>query len=321
LKGQLGWKSWEDLVTEEVPEAEFLLSPYIPKEGKVFMFGGTSIGKSPLCWTIAFCIAEGVPFFGLPTKKTEVLFIELDSTETSTRRRLKKFPSEPPKGVKFLFLKGLNVAAPHRAHMEVIQRAIQEFNPGLIVVNTLRKAHSMDDKSSDTVKIVYDWFDLMFPGKAILFVHHEKKAIVDPEARAGQVDREKFSGSAAWMNDAQVGLHLRGKAPLELWHVKSQETELYRPLPLSLAKDGTTLSCPAFQEHQTIQAFLEENPSMLAREQDWKLSKLLNVSVRTAQRRKAQYRSGDWSMEKFLTAEAAPEDANLDAPGENERRG
>jgi hypothetical protein len=274
-----------------------LLNPYIPKEGKVLLFGTTSIGKSPLMWTMAFCVAEGVPFFGLPVQQTNVLFIELDSSRVGTKRRLKKRPELATENVGFIFLPGLNIPNVDKKHFEEIQAGLRDLDPGLIIVNSLRKCHSLDDKDSATTKIVYEWFDRVFPGRAVLICHHERKSPVNAKDREGGVDRENFSGSAAWSNDAQVTLHLRShggdkKANLALWHVKSQETEMYQPLPLKLHRDGTRLSCHLFEECEQIRMMLQDYPSLTAKAKDYKIAGMLDCSVRTARRRRALVEGG-----------------------------
>lgn len=284
-------KSWKTLFESPHVEGEFLLYPYIPREGKTLLFGVTSVGKSPLTFNMAYCIGEGLPFFGLPVTQAKVYYMELDSTEPATTRRIKKFSLPPSENVQFSFFSGLNIPAPRRQDVEEIMTTIREHDPGLIIVNTLRKAHDDDDKSSETSKRVYEWFDRMFPKKALLFVHHERKSPVDVKSREGLVDRERFSGSNAWMNDAQVAVHLRrddSNGSVSLWHVKSQETELYRPLPLKLQQDGSHFKCPLFEELQVIQDILGQNPLAQARELDYKIGKALNVSERTARTRRTQ---------------------------------
>lgn len=276
--------TWDELVTQPDEEEEFLLRPYIPTEGLVLLYGTTSIGKSPLCWHIAYCVGEGVPFFGLPVKKGPVLFIEMDSTKRGSKKRLKKWGAEGVHGVTFCFLNGLKAERPDPKSSMKLMEAIRRTGPAgpsLVVVNSLRKAHGLDDKDSSTVKLVYDWFQMMFPRTAILFVHHETKAPKDP-AQAG-VLRERFSGSNAWLNDAQVGLHLRsgGGRKLQLWHVKSQESELYKPLPMELAKDGTHLSCPLLQEQQIVADVLA-TPGLSATQMDTLIASRLKCSERKA---------------------------------------
>lgn len=279
--------TWDELIQGEDEEEEFLLQPYIPKEGIVLLYGTTSLGKSPLCWQIAYCVGEGVPFFGLPVHRGKVLFIEMDSTRRGSRKRLKRWGVEGVSGVTFCFLQGLTAPHPTPAHSEKLMKAIRRCGPGgpdLIIINSLRKAHRLDDKDSSTVKLVYDWFQMMFPRKALLFVHHEKKA--PQKAEEGGVDRERFSGSNAWLNDAQVGLHLRrnggeAKANLALWHVKSQESELFKPLKLKLDGDGTHLSCPLFDEHQAALAVISD-PELSSRGKDAKIAQVLSCSERKA---------------------------------------
>lgn len=295
--------TWKDLVESEAPQADFVLDPYIPRSGITLLFGTTSIGKTPLVYSLCASISTGSPWFGLPTKQTPVLLIELDSTEHSTRRRLKKAKGPIPEDVHFCFLPCLNVPSPRPEHIEELQEILREVNPGLVIVNSLRKAHDLDDKDSRTVKLVYEWFVRFFAGRALMFIHHERKQNTNPDAV--EDSRERFSGAMNWLNDAQVGLHLRKfddglKANLRLHHIKSQETELYKPMPLYLYEDGTNLKCSKFDELAAVRELMLEHQDLGASEMDKKISKFLNVSDRTARSRRSLIEKGLFPGPSYL---------------------
>jgi len=277
--------TWKALIESDIPSTEFILEPYIPKMGKILLYGTTGIGKSAVSWDMAAKVASGEDFFGLPVKQTPVQFIEVDSTKYSTKRRLSRYQMGEMPNVTFNFLSGLNIPNVRPEHISELMETFQDIKPGLVIVNSLRKVHDMDDKDSKTVKIVYEWFDRMFPGVAILFIHHERKHSTNPDAV--NVQKETFSGAMNWLNDAQVGLHLKGskdqKATCKLHHVKSQETELYKPLPLFL-KDGANLSCWKYEEQKRLQELLLEGRS--ARFIDETLAREWNCSDRTARDRR-----------------------------------
>lgn len=288
---------WTTLATKAYPEPQFLLDPFIPTGGITFLYGDTSIGKSPLTWRIAECIATGTPFFGLPTTKGNVLYIELDTPELSIADRLKKFPS-PPENVWWLFSHPLSIPSISGHTKEEFQKAREELHPSLVIINTLRKVHDMDDKESRTPALVYGAFQKLFPGAALLFVHHTRKKALDPKLR--EVDKESFSGAKNWLNDAQTGLHLEvyrsrgGKENLRLYHRKSQVSETLRPLPLLLHQDGTTLTSPLYEEYERIYLLLNEHfeSSMKAGEMDLLLAKETGLGIGTCKKRRLDIEAG-----------------------------
>lgn len=261
------------------------------------MFGDTSIGKSPLTWSIAEAVATGRNFYGLPSRQGNVLYIELDTPELSIADRLKKFPS-PPENVWWLFSHPLSIPSITGQVKEEFQKAREELSPALVIINTLRKVHDMDDKESRTPALVYGAFQKFFPGSSLLFVHHTRKKSLDPKLR--EVDKESFSGAKNWLNDAQVGLHLEryrsrtGKENLRLYHRKSQVSETLRPLPLLLHHDGTTLTSPLYDEYAKVYGLLNEHydSSLRAGEMDQLLVKETGLGLGTVKKRRLDIEAG-----------------------------
>lgn len=255
-------------------------------------------------WNLASAVGSGSPFFGLPTEKTNVLFIELDSTDRGTAERLKKWRGPEPEGVYFLFLPSMSIPNVPNEQKLLIMNAIKDVNPGLIIISSLQKCHDLDSKEQRTVKLVYSFWDqICGPNRAYIFVHHERKKPADPKFWDG--DREKFSGSKGWFDSAQVAIQLKkhsdGKrANLQLVHHKSQESNLYKPLPLLLAPDGTHLTSYLFDELVTVSQFLQENSELLAVEKDKKLAKILSCSENTAKRRRLLIDSGKFPGTEWL---------------------
>lgn len=284
--------SWKDLITHNFPPGDFILNPYIPRSGKVLLYGGSSVGKTPLLWHMAACVSEGIPFFGLPTLQTPVLYIEMDSTERGTANRLRKATTLPPNQVEFVFIPGLDLPNPEPALAQLLLTTYQEIKPGLVIVSPLLKAHSLDDKDSATVRAVYGWFDKHMKDSAVVFIHHEKKHSTSPDAI--EIATERFSGNQNWFNLAQGAMQLQeaGIGNLKLHHRKGQETEKIQPLPLSLDPNGTDLTCPLFDELTKTKDWLDNNKHFPSAARDKILGKILNASVRTARRRRAVIEAG-----------------------------
>lgn len=245
--------SWADLQKKEFNEPEWLINPFIPRNGIVFLWGETSTGKSPLGWHMASAVGRGDNFFGLPAFPGRVLYIEVDTPERLVHARLKRMPPAP--NVDFLFLPPLSIPAVSPEDQALLDRAARN-GYDLVIVNTLRKVHNLDDKDSATPKVVYSYFQHLFPDTALLFVHHTKK----PQAEASQHGvrlKDNFSGAMNWLNDAQVGIALvnyeseKEGINLKLSHEKSQVSTQYGSLGLWLDRrpgHGFELECPKYQK-------------------------------------------------------------------------
>jgi len=286
--------SWEDFNKKVYTEAPWLIEPYVPRDGIVFLWGETSTGKSPLGWHIAASVGRGDNFFGLPAMAGKVLYLEVDTPQRLVHKRLKTLPVAP--NVDFLFLPPLSVPQPNPADMAMLERAARN-DYDLVIVNTLRKVHDLNDKEAQTPKLVYSFFQHLFPGTALIFVHHTKKTQVNADGSTGRA-KESFSGAMNWLNDAQVGLHLmpydseKEGINIRLCHEKSQVSELYGPLGLLLDPvDGASLKCPKFEELLKVYDIVNSS-SLRGTALDAFIAKALGMSSATAWRRRQMVEDG-----------------------------
>src|SRR5262245_40459577 len=106
-------QSLSDFLSSPDPAPDFLINPYLPRGGLVYLHGATSIGKSPLLWEIARCLSLGLPFFGHETIQGTVLFIEGDGPLDLLKPRLRLLPE--PQGAFWLegiYGQGVDLASP-----------------------------------------------------------------------------------------------------------------------------------------------------------------------------------------------------------------
>lgn len=304
--------SWEDFAKKEFAEPAFLIEPYIPRDGIVFLWGETSTGKSPVGWHMAAAIGRGDNFFGLPAQQGKVLYLEVDTPQRLVHERVVKLPPVP--NVDFLFLPPLNVPNPDPADMGMLERAAAH-NYDLVIINTLRKIHGLNDKEPQTTQVVYSFFQHLFPGTALVFVHHTKKTQIDSNGNPGR-SKESFSGAMNWLNDCQVGLHLipyeseKEGINIRLCHEKSQVSRLYGPLGLRLESDGAALVCPKFEELlQAYELMHGAPPELRGTQLDAYLAKTMRVSSATAWRRRRAIEEGEFPGVEWLGLKKDPQPA------------
>lgn len=205
--------TWEELQAVDFGDTEWWVEDLIPAGGTVLVWGKESIGKTPICWYLARDIALGESFFGYKTKTGRVLFIELDMPPRYTQKRLRHLPF--PAGVRFE-LDDRPVVDLSDEGMAARFADAAAWKPDVVFVDSLRKAHPLDDKASETPSVVYNAYRRLFEGATLVFIHHERKTAKDDD-RPGN---ESYSGSRAWSNDCEVGLWLeelkQAKFPLKL---------------------------------------------------------------------------------------------------------
>lgn len=285
-------ESWQSTLSSTEEKVEFLLEPYIPVAGVVFLHGKPSLGKSPTVWLMGLSIAAGRPFLGLPTKGAPVLYIEVDGPPLLVRPRLRLLGDEFQDGaIPFFTLymhPGFDILGP-RPRVAIALQEAAKLQPGLVIVNTLRKVYTADANESQVPSQVYGALQRFFPHSTILLVGHDRKATQD----TGLPEEENHSGSQAWRNDAQVVLHLvkHGREPgiIRLNHTKSQVSELHAPLLMKLSEDGSHLGgLHEMTIRQTLDILASLPSGLSIKEQDIEIAKALGCSERTAQRRRLE---------------------------------
>lgn len=274
----------------------------------MLLWAKSSVGKSPLSWWMARSIGTGTAFFGLPATQGRVLYIEIDTPEQSAATRLKKLP--PVDNVWFLFMEPLSLrpgtGGMTAEQLDALIQARDNIRPDFVVVNTLRNCHDMDDRESIVPKIVYTFFRTLFKGAAVMFVHHNRKSPLDPKVE--EIKQESFSGSRAFVNDAQVGLHLGrfrqrdGRSNLRLYHVKSQVSELLKPMPLKLSHDGSLITCPLYEELLMMYTLLNEEPDTPLGDLDKKVAEHFRISISTAKSRRLAIMDGQFPGSRAFLA-------------------
>lgn len=228
-------------------QPQWICNPYVVRRGITFLHGKTSIGKSPLSWELARAASQGLPFLGWPTVPSRVLYLEADGAEILLRPRLRLMP-QPVGAWRIAFMAGesLNLCDPEHKMFKKFDSWRKEWEPDLVIWNTLRQFYKGNSIDSDTVTRVYNGMLRAFPFAGHWVSAHDRKVSKDPTAIAAE--DEDFAGSAAWRDLATVGLHLvkggdkRTGTTLTLKHTKTQVSELVDPVRLTLAEDGTTIT-------------------------------------------------------------------------------
>jgi hypothetical protein len=257
---------------------------------------------------MASAVGEGKSFFGLPTEQGKVLYIETDTPKRQVHERVAVLPV--PKNVDFLFLPPLSVPTVDAYSQDQLDRAA-ECGYDLVIINTLRKIHSMNDKEPLTPQIVYKYFQTLFPGAALMFVHHTKKTQWDNTGEKVGSHKESFSGAMNWLNDAQVGVQLvpwhSAGLTAKLNHYKSQVSPEYRSLGLLLAADGARLSCPASERLVRTAVIVHDSP-LRGVKLDQEIAVALDVSSSTAHRLRKHVEDGEFPGVSWLGLRHGNED-------------
>lgn len=249
-------------VENKIPTPPFLIEPFFPSGGLALLHGKRGLGKSMLAMTLTRCVAKGEPFLGqFPCRKGTVVYIQLDMTDTVFQARLRD-AGDYYKFDDWYVLTG--VASIGRANQNTpwVQDIVAKM-PDLIIIDTLRKAHSWPENDSDSAGRFYSKLRELFGYTAVLMIHHDRKS---QEGNLG-FSEESFRGSGAWLDDIDAGLHFKKVGNgLQLEFSKTRTCPDIDPIPIAI--DDATLSVMAdpmrqaktTMARQRVTSFLKSHP-------------------------------------------------------------
>jgi hypothetical protein len=238
-----------DFVKAKIPEPPFLVKPFFPSGGLCLLHGKRGIGKSMLTMALARSVAMGEPFLGMfEARKGTVVVVQLDMVESVFHDRLQADP-EFYSFDDWYTLTGVASVARATPKTPWVEQIVA-VQPDLIIIDTLRKAHSWDENSSDTPARFYAKLRELFGFTAVVMIHHDRKSQSDS---SGLEAAESFRGSGAWLDDVDCGLHVvKKRGALELEFSKLRTCDDIAGVPLYVDPDRLVL----------VQGAKHDDPSM-----------------------------------------------------------
>ena len=149
----------------------------ILSNGLAILSGDSKIGKSWLVLWLGIKISQGEPVWGLPTSKTDVIYLALEDTDWRIQQRMQDLVDNPPNNLHFGFSCG-KLGAELEGQIKL---ALEEQpSTGLLFIDTLQMVR--DNVSSRVNAYAQDYKDLSALKKiaddhkmCIFLVHHNRK--------------------------------------------------------------------------------------------------------------------------------------------------
>ena len=271
-------------------ESVFWFDPYVPRDGITVLYGRPTIGKTAVAWQMAQAIQTGSTLWRLPTTRANVLFLELDMPMVLAQERW--IDAEPPFSPEFsIIFEGASIDSfqlvsrvrdeRHKEIAATLTALHEKLHYGVVFVDALREVVVGDINVSGIPRRVYDAFRTVFPGAAIVFIHHERKTFVSGFGPGDPL--QAAAGSMEFMNHATVSLqfHRRGRETF-LFHLKSQASAQFEPLPISLAPDGVHVYNRQQERLLLVNKMIQDAPQGLSRrEVDKYIGEKLGLSDRS----------------------------------------
>lgn len=174
-------------------------------DGLAIMAGDSKIGKSWMVLWMCLQISKGEPVWGLPTRKTDVVYLALEDREWRVQQRMQDLTDTPPDNLHFGFSCG-QLGAELESQIEDVLKDYP--STGLLFIDTLQmvrdnvsakvNAYAQDYKDLSSLKKIADNH-----GICIFVVHHTRK-----ERDDGNIFND-MTGSTGIMGVADTGMILR----------------------------------------------------------------------------------------------------------------
>lgn len=174
-------------------------------DGLAIMAGDSKIGKSWMVLWMCLQISKGEPVWGLPTRKTDVVYLALEDREWRVQQRMQDLTDTPPENLHFGFSCG-QLGAELESQIEDVLKDYP--STGLLFIDTLQmvrdnvsakvNAYAQDYKDLSSLKKIADNH-----GICIFVVHHTRK-----ERDGGNIFND-MTGSTGIMGVAGTGMILR----------------------------------------------------------------------------------------------------------------
>jgi hypothetical protein len=202
-----------------------LIAGLIPNRSLSLFVGDSGLGKSPLLYQAALCVASGLPFLGQPVTQGTVLYLDFenglgDVDDLTTRLSRHLGLADRPEN---LLLWNYNDAPPKWEPRQLLDM-IRAVRPVWTIIDSLSAyAPEVEEKASKVTRAFQDFRKIIREcGTSVTAVHHIKKPSTKPAEAPPALEEEprrwfqQTRGSGALVNgsDVRIGIDHFGGASL-----------------------------------------------------------------------------------------------------------
>lgn len=166
--------SAEDFKRLPLASAPFYIEGWLPKPGKMIVYGRGKVGKSFLALQLARCIGSGEPFLGIGTSQGRVLYLQFEIGMAILQHRLwNTGKAYPDVFVGTSFAMKLDT----RGGLDQLTRAVGVVHPNVVILDPFYKMFQGEENQSHDVQIVFDNLDTIIEAFncSIVVFHHGGK--------------------------------------------------------------------------------------------------------------------------------------------------
>lgn len=169
----------------ETGSADFLIDGLFPVRSLGIVVGDSGLGKSPLLYQAALCVAVGVPFLGHAVRQGRVLYLDFENSVGQSHELVSRLTrhlgvSEEPENLLVWHLNDCPPKFGQQGHTAL--EMILDVKPVLAVIDSLGSYDpELEEKNSSAGKAYKNFRHVIREtGTAIVSVHHRKKPSLGP---------------------------------------------------------------------------------------------------------------------------------------------
>jgi hypothetical protein len=190
---------------QELGASAHIIRGWLPARQIAILVGDSGLGKSPLMYQAAVCVATGVPFLGCNTTQGTVLLADFEngiSDMYELTERISKYLDlpGPPNDLYLWSLNDCNPLFDRSGH--ILLDILSEVRPSLAIIDSLGSYRpDAEEKTSGATHMLRDFRELARDcGAAAAFVHHRRKPSRKVEESAGPLESANLRH---WFQDAR----------------------------------------------------------------------------------------------------------------------
>ena len=166
------------------PES-WVVEGILPTSGSLLIYGDAKGGKSFIVLQLVASIASGTHWLGFRVPQPQrVVYVQLDTPRSVWADRIEKLVSSglPLERVLFADRETLGTFpfdVLHKPHASLLHNSLLPFTPSVVVMDTIREAHSGDENDSTAMQKVIAHLEAAVKPAALILVSHSRKGNPD----------------------------------------------------------------------------------------------------------------------------------------------
>jgi hypothetical protein len=239
-------QSYRDLITDDSPEPEPILGELLYPASIAALVAVEGTGKGWIELQQMLCLAQGSPFFGLPTRRVRCGLLSLEDSRRVLKDRLMRVVLETGANEEALH-DNLHFICPPRfnsifdlleaEHRRMLTDWIHDLGLQFVAIDTMADAHSGDEK--DLRPVIQAVMPICRETEAVIqFAHHEAKMISSGRSRKEESLSHRSRGDTRFPAKTRFSMHLQRKGGLVLLSF-SKTNEGKKPDPIWLKQEDS----------------------------------------------------------------------------------